>query len=149
MQHIWNRRNTSREIQLSGQLEYFITHWSCRESLSLPWSNWREGEGYDPALREARLTQGLSLYALAFDLSLSVHVLEAIEAEALRIAKGKVDVVLYKRGQSIAQIGKGVYDSMVAGVAMWEETRMEATRRIDVLQSLARDAHEELMSEGE
>ena len=38
--------------------------------------------GIGEALREARITQGLSLYALAFDLSLSVHIVEAIEAEA-------------------------------------------------------------------
>ncbi len=38
--------------------------------------------GIGEALRRARIAQGLSLYALAFDLNLSVHLLEAIEAEA-------------------------------------------------------------------
>lgn len=39
-------------------------------------------QGIGEALREARIAQGLSLYALAFDLNLSVHLLEAIESEA-------------------------------------------------------------------
>ena len=38
--------------------------------------------GIGEALRQARLEQGLSLHALAFDLNLSVHLLEAVEAEA-------------------------------------------------------------------
>jgi transcriptional regulator with XRE-family HTH domain len=38
--------------------------------------------GMGAVLREARIAQGLSLYALAFDLNLSVHLLEAIETEA-------------------------------------------------------------------
>ena len=38
--------------------------------------------GIGEALREARIAQGLSLHALAFDLNLSVRILEAIEAEA-------------------------------------------------------------------
>lgn len=39
-------------------------------------------EGIGGILRRARLDQGLSLYTLAYDLNLSVHVLEAVEAEA-------------------------------------------------------------------
>jgi len=38
--------------------------------------------GIGEALRQARIAHGLSLYALAFDLNLSVHLLEAIENEA-------------------------------------------------------------------
>jgi hypothetical protein len=38
--------------------------------------------GIGEALKEARIAQGLSLHALAFDLNLNVQVLEAIEAEA-------------------------------------------------------------------
>lgn len=38
--------------------------------------------GIGDAIRQARIAQGLSLHALAFDLNLSVRVLEAVEAEA-------------------------------------------------------------------
>ena len=38
--------------------------------------------GLGEALRQARIAQGLSLHALAFDLNLTVHILEAVEAEA-------------------------------------------------------------------
>lgn len=38
--------------------------------------------GIGGILKEARLAQGLSLYTLAYDLNLSVQVLEAVEAEA-------------------------------------------------------------------
>lgn len=38
--------------------------------------------GLGEALREARIAQGLSLHALAFDLNLTVSILEAVEAEA-------------------------------------------------------------------
>jgi transcriptional regulator with XRE-family HTH domain len=39
-------------------------------------------QGIGETLRQARVAQGLSLHSLAFDLNLSVHLLEAIEAEA-------------------------------------------------------------------
>lgn len=47
-------------------------------------------KGIGDALRQARIAQGLSLHALAFDLNLSVRVLEAVEAEAWdRVPQGR------------------------------------------------------------
>jgi transcriptional regulator with XRE-family HTH domain len=46
--------------------------------------------GIGAALRQARIAQGLSLHALAFDLNLSLRILEAVEAEAWdRIPPGR------------------------------------------------------------
>jgi len=50
------------------------------EALTVP-DEPRPGTGIGDALRQARIAQGLSLYALAFDLNLSVHILEAVENE--------------------------------------------------------------------
>lgn len=79
--------------------------------------------------------------------------LAAIEGEARRIARAKVEAGLYRAGRKLAELAKGEQDLAISREAEKPEVLAEATRRIDLLRSIGRaDAQsslEELISDQE
>ena len=73
--------------------------------------------------------------------------LRAVEGEARRIAQGLVEAELYARGLSAKQCSD--FDDRVEVVASRAGVLTEASRRVDDVQRIAREAHAELLSAGE
>lgn len=79
--------------------------------------------------------------------------LAAIETEARRIGRARVEAALYRAGRKLADLAKGEQDLAIAREAEKPEVLAEATRRIDLLRSIGRadkdDSLEELISDSQ
>lgn len=79
--------------------------------------------------------------------------LRAIEAEARRIGRAKVEAGLYRQGKRLAELAKGEIEALITREAQRDEVSSEATRRIDTLRSIGRadreSSLEELLSDQE
>jgi len=74
--------------------------------------------------------------------------LRAIEAEARRIGRARVEAALYRQGKKLASLAASEISALVAREAEREEVLLEATRRIDALRAVQREGLEELAGGG-
>jgi hypothetical protein len=74
--------------------------------------------------------------------------LRAIEAEARRLGRARVEAALYRSGRKLADLAKGEQELAISREAEKSELLAEATRRIDTLRAIGKENLEEL-AEGE
>ena len=73
----------------------------------------------------------------------------AIAVEARRIAQSTIETRLYAQGKTLRDIAESEFESLVSTLSLRENILAEATRRIDDIQRIAREAHESLVAHDE
>lgn len=73
--------------------------------------------------------------------------LRAIEAEARRLARDRIEAALYRYGKALKDLAAGEQQELIAREAETSSVLAEATRRIDTLRAIGAGGLEELSSD--